>query len=145
MRLLNSKTLELCEFSGLNIPPYAILSHMGWRGSFLSRYVSQWGIKQEGLWKNSKVLRNRYFRWLWVCLGRHLLNWQNSSTELSEAINSKYRWYKEARVCYIILSNVPSEDLHASPRLAFRGSRWFTRGWTLQELIAPTSLIFHNK
>ncbi len=58
--------------------------------------------------------------------------------ELSEAINSMYRWYQEADVCYGYLADVPS-------KAGFSGSRWFTRGWTLQELIAPSTLIFFDE
>ena len=59
---------------------------------------------------------------------------KTSSAELSEAINSMYRWYQESGVCYAYLADVPPN--------AFSKSRWFTRGWTLQELIAPSTVIF---
>ncbi|TFA97529.1 hypothetical protein CCMA1212_010730 [Trichoderma ghanense] len=64
--------------------------------------------------------------------------------ELSEAINSMYRWYSRASVCYAYLSDVPDDD--DPPRLGskFRSSRWFQRGWTLQELLAPKHLRFYN-
>ena len=79
------------------------------------------------------------YGWAWAdscCIDK------TSSSELSEAINSMYQWYSEAEVCYAYLSDVPSRcDLHAKDS-AFRTSRWHTRGWTLQELIAPASLIF---
>lgn len=68
---------------------------------------------------------------------------KTSSSELSEAINSMFRWYQEAQVCYAYLSDVPSGLDYRSPK--FRRSRWFTRGWTLQELIAPRSLIFFSE
>ncbi|KAE8442431.1 hypothetical protein EG329_003389 [Mollisiaceae sp. DMI_Dod_QoI] len=49
-----------------------------------------------------------------------------------------FAWYRKARRCYVYLSDVESiSDLSQS--------RWFTRGWTLQELIAPTEVIFFNK
>ncbi|KAK3675898.1 hypothetical protein LTR78_004090 [Recurvomyces mirabilis] len=70
---------------------------------------------------------------------------KTSSAELSEAINSMFRWYQNAVVCYAFLSDVPNcVDISAvdSP---FAKSRWFTRGWTLQELIAPSNLIFFSK
>jgi hypothetical protein len=60
---------------------------------------------------------------------------KTSSAELSEAINSMYHWYQEAEVCYAYLADAPS-------RSEFRDSRWFTRGWTLQELIAPSVVVF---
>ncbi|KAH8755622.1 hypothetical protein F5882DRAFT_482080 [Hyaloscypha sp. PMI_1271] len=81
--------------------------------------------------------------WAWVdscCIDK------TSSAELSEAINSMFRWYRDAEVCYAYLSDVwgPLE-----PGLMmmgdFRSSKWFTRGWTLQELLAPDELKFFNK
>ncbi|EGP85272.1 uncharacterized protein MYCGRDRAFT_45759, partial [Zymoseptoria tritici IPO323] len=61
---------------------------------------------------------------------------KTSSAELSEAINSMYRWYYQAKVCYAYLPDVPDVPL--------RESKWFTRGWTLQELIAPGHVLFYD-
>ncbi|KAF2207645.1 hypothetical protein CERZMDRAFT_50719 [Cercospora zeae-maydis SCOH1-5] len=60
---------------------------------------------------------------------------KRSSADLSEAINSMYRWYYNAQVCYAYL-----EDVWTPPES--RRSLWFTRGWTLQELIAPETVRF---
>ncbi|KAF2730463.1 hypothetical protein EJ04DRAFT_545742 [Polyplosphaeria fusca] len=49
-----------------------------------------------------------------------------SSAELSEAINSMYRWYENAQCCYVFLFDYPKNN-----------NTWFTRAWTLQELLAP--------
>ena len=73
-------------------------------------------------------------------------------TELSESINSMYKWYRQSRICYAYLEDVPSAtDVFGTganrlfdPNSVFERSRWFTRGWTLQELIAPSSLIFYT-
>jgi WD40 repeat protein len=69
-----------------------------------------------------------------------------NSTELSEAINSMFRWYRKAAKCYAYLTDVSTNDqidLSLQPwEAAFGNSRWFTRGWTLQELIAPPSVDF---
>ncbi|OBT40309.1 hypothetical protein VE00_10431, partial [Pseudogymnoascus sp. WSF 3629] len=69
---------------------------------------------------------------------------KSNSTELAEAINSMFRWYQNAAKCYVYLSDVSTRERKASDRFsectwesAFRSSRWFTRGWTLQELLAP--------
>lgn len=70
---------------------------------------------------------------------------QSSSSELSEAINSMYQWYHHARVCYAYLADVHDEDDPRARDSQFRRSRWFTRGWTLQELIAPQVLVFLSK
>ncbi|KAH9851032.1 heterokaryon incompatibility protein-domain-containing protein [Lenzites betulinus] len=65
---------------------------------------------------------------------------KSSSAELSEAINSMYEWYRLAAVCYAYLEDVP--DGASTDSLFFSQSRWYTRGWTLQELIAPKHIIF---
>ena len=75
---------------------------------------------------------------------------KSSSSELSEAINSMFRWYRDAATCYVYLRDVsisgPCDDQFSQPRWEpdFRNSRWFTRGWTLQELIAPGSVEFFS-
>ncbi|KIM51351.1 hypothetical protein SCLCIDRAFT_1168453 [Scleroderma citrinum Foug A] len=90
--------------------------------------------------------KDRY-EWLWVdtcCIDKR------SSAELSEAINSMYRWYENAKVCYAYLHDVPNpsfptaRDDERYPD--FSGwPEWFSRGWTLQELIAPSNVQFPNK
>ena len=70
---------------------------------------------------------------------------KDSSSELSEAINSMYYWYGSAEVCYAFLSDVPEGDEVFAMDSAFRRSRWFRRGWTLQELIAPESVVFFSR
>ena len=87
------------------------------------------------------------YEWLWVdtcCIDKR------SSAELSEAINSMYRWYENAKVCYAYLHDVPdprfptAKDIWKCPD--FCGwPEWFSRGWTLQELIAPSNVQFLNK
>ncbi|PIL35327.1 hypothetical protein GSI_02052 [Ganoderma sinense ZZ0214-1] len=67
---------------------------------------------------------------------------KTSSSELSEAINSMYSWYGRAAICYAFLADVPPGDIPDSYESVFRKSRWWTRGWTLQELIAPRRLVF---
>jgi hypothetical protein len=68
---------------------------------------------------------------------------KRSSSELSEAINSMYRWYYNARVCYAFLSDITLVD-DAPTKERLQNSRWFTRGWTLQELIAPPLLHLYD-
>lgn len=81
--------------------------------------------------------------WGWVdtcCIDK------TSSAELTEAINAMYRWYKQPACCYAFLSDVVETDEAGSmcwPK--FEHSKWFTRGWTLQELMAPTKLVFYDK
>ena len=106
---------------------------------------------KKGYWKITKcceLARSQSYNYCWIdtcCIDK------SSSSELSEAINSMFHWYREAKVCYVYLSDVSSKDallfLLSDPSekllLPFRRSRWFTRGWTLQELIAPSEVIFY--
>ncbi|KAF1835551.1 HET-domain-containing protein [Decorospora gaudefroyi] len=72
---------------------------------------------------------------------------KTNHVELTTAINSMYRWYQNAAKCYVYLSDVTTngEELHGSSWLpAFKRSRWHTRGWTLQKLIAPRSVEFFS-
>ncbi|KAL7946930.1 hypothetical protein V8C42DRAFT_298209 [Trichoderma barbatum] len=63
-----------------------------------------------------------------------------------------FRWYQNAARCYVYLSDISDSVLKNGNQqsesiwpLAFRKSKWFTRGWTLQELIAPASVEFFTK
>lgn len=67
---------------------------------------------------------------------------KSSSAEFSEAINSMYDWYRLADVCYVYLADVPHGQDPTRENSRFRRSRWHTRGWTLQELIAPERVEF---
>lgn len=69
---------------------------------------------------------------------------KNSSAELSEAINSMFSWYKNAQVCYAYLSDVGIVTSLQQKQTDIKKSRWFTRGWTLQELLAPSSVVFFS-
>ncbi|KAF9065579.1 hypothetical protein BDP27DRAFT_1331777 [Rhodocollybia butyracea] len=56
-----------------------------------------------------------------------------------------YRYYRKAKVCYAYLADMPSGLSSRSVDMSFRTCRWFTRGWTLQELIAPKKIVFYAK
>lgn len=92
----------------------------------------------EKIKKCCELAERHGFKWLWIdtcCIDK------SSSAELSEAINSMYRYYSLARLCYAYLRDVQWLDTHYSlPR--FYESKWHTRGWTLQELIAPEIVVF---
>ena len=92
--------------------------------------------------RSCETARSHGYRYLWIdscCIDK------TSSSELSEAINSMYAWYKDASVCYAYLSDVEMDDDPEAWKLGFRFSRWFTRGWTLQELVAPRNIVFLTK
>ena len=87
------------------------------------------------------------YRWLWVdtcCIDKR------SSAELSEAINSMYRWYENSRICYAYLHDVhgssfPTALNNEKYPNSMGWPEWFSRGWTLQEMIAPRNVQFFNK
>ena len=90
--------------------------------------------------------RRDKYEWVWIdtcCIDKR------SSAELSEVINSMYRWYQNARVCYAYLHDVDkssfptTKDDQAYPT-SNGWPEWFSRGWTLQEMIAPSNLLFFN-
>ncbi|KAL8771265.1 MAG: hypothetical protein Q9209_003170 [Squamulea sp. 1 TL-2023] len=127
---------------------YAILSHR-WAEeevSFKDMQNIEVAAKKKGFSKIAKscgfALKDNYSH-VWVdtcCINKE------SSAELSEAINSMYRWYQSSSVCYAFLSDVD----HSAPGLEtleqqIAKSVWFDRGWTLQELIAPAHLIFYDR
>jgi hypothetical protein len=140
------------EFSQDKIPPYAILSHT-WgleEVSFLD-LVNGSGASKAGYQKilfcGEQAARDG-LRYFWVdtcCIDKR------NNTELTKAVNSMFRWYHNAVKCYVYLhdvsistSNVNVEKCQSAWETEFRKSRWFTRGWTLQELLAPTSVTFYS-
>jgi Heterokaryon incompatibility protein (HET) len=145
MRLINTETLEFREFPGDNVPPYVILSHTWTENEYTFKDFERKFPPNFGY---SKIIycgrkaKHHGFQYMWIdtcCIDK------SSSAELSEAINSMYQWYKNASICYAYLEDVPSEDDISSANSHFRRSRWFTRGWTLQELIAPSNIIFYSR
>lgn len=83
--------------------------------------------------------RKNGYRYLWIdscCIDK------TSSSELSESINSMFKSYAGSAVCYTFLADVPSWQDPNAPGSRFQQSRWFMRGWMLQELIVPSELIF---
>lgn len=138
MRLINTRTRELEEFEGDNVPSYAILSHRWEDEEVLYRdmQLGEQGPPKKGFKKlnmTCDVAAREGHSYLWVdtcCIDK------SSSAELSEAINSMYRWYEESALCIVYLYDVPT--------VALAQSVWFTRGWTLQELIAPRRAFFFD-
>ncbi|CAJ0545979.1 Ff.00g094520.m01.CDS01 [Fusarium sp. VM40] len=92
--------------------------------------------------ESCKMARLLKFDYIWVdtcCIDK------SSSAELSEAINSMFRWYAESTACIAFLEDVTLSESKEATKNAFVNSRWFTRGWTLQELIAPGKVIFYDR
>ncbi|KAF2766352.1 HET-domain-containing protein, partial [Teratosphaeria nubilosa] len=170
MRLLNTTDYTFRTFNSEQLEPYAILSHC-WSqdpeqpeltyqdvlgGAFSGDSPGWRKIEQ-----HCRISRARGFAWAWVdtcCIDKR------DSVELSEAINSMFAWYRDAAECYVFLldvdiaqvSQVRSIDMNGTWRQGldrailrniddFCASRWFLRGWTLQELLAPSTTLFYNQ
>ena len=147
MRLLHTETLRLRQFDEEPFPEYAILSHR-WGDQEISFQELETGLgtEKQGYRKVETFCtqaKQRGFEWCWVdTCGID----KTSSAELSEAINSMYKWYEQSAVCFVYLPDVSAQDLQdGSPIVTdFADSCWFTRGWTLQELIAPGNVEFYT-
>jgi len=147
------------DLIGDKIPPYAILSHTWKEGQEvtfadlkdLDNAVDVNAQRKEGYRKIrfcAQQAERDGLDYFWVdtcCIDK------TNSQELQEAINSMFRWYQNAKKCYVYLSDVECNTSDAESessrrwKPAFRKSRWFTRGWTLQELLAPASVAFYSK
>ncbi|KAK7456050.1 HET domain-containing protein [Colletotrichum acutatum] len=174
MRLINVNTLQLEEFFDDETSHYTILSHtwerdevtfqdLCWLHEYeenIEAFASVEALMASATMnsaKKAKDLRQRsgfhkivqsarltkehLLQYVWVdtcCIDK------SSSAELSEAINSMFRWYQEARICFVFLSDFQPSDVTNAP-LDFAQCRWFTRGWTLQELLAPRHMYFYNQ
>ncbi|KAK7462444.1 hypothetical protein VKT23_008043 [Stygiomarasmius scandens] len=143
MRLLNTLTLQVEDFY-TDVPKYAILSHT-WdkeEVSFQDIQDLSAASSKAGYAKvyNACVHARKYeFEWIWIdscCINKE------SSAELSEAINSMYQYYEDSEVCYAYLRDASSKEDPRDMNSGFTKSRWFTRGWTLQELLAPSHVVF---
>ncbi|KAF2183663.1 hypothetical protein K469DRAFT_667871 [Zopfia rhizophila CBS 207.26] len=136
------------------IPPYAILSHTWKEGQEITfkDLMDGTGQSKTGYDKIrfcGQQAERDGLRYFWVdtcCIDK------SNHVELQEAINSMFRWYQNAAKCYVYLSDVSTAKRTASDEfseftweLAFRESRWFTRGWTIQELLAPRSVKFFSR
>lgn len=134
------------EQVGEQPPPYATLSHVWGDGEVtfqdcedveditcLSRITLKKGYAKLAAACERALQDGLGYVWVDTCC----IN-KSSSAELSEAINSMFRWYEMSQTCYAYL-----DDLHDRFNLRdLRKSRWFMRGWTLQELIAPADVVF---
>jgi hypothetical protein len=155
MRLLhynNDGEYSLTQFFD-DIPRYAILSHTWGPEEVTFKDMKKGnGTTKAGFDKIrfcGEQARHDGLQYFWVdtcCIDK------SSSAELAEAINSMFRWYRDAAKCYVFLSDVPRTDVDITDQSyqqpwesAFRTSRWFTRGWTLQELLGPQSVEFFSQ
>ena len=149
MRLLHVEAdgeFSLVEFVGKDIPRYAILSHtwgaddeeVTFKDLIEGTGQDKTGYRKLTFCSKQALYDNLSFFWIDTCCID-----KSSSAELSEAINSMFRWYQAAVKCYVYLSDVSITSLGGNNQ-SLQKSKWFTRGWTLQELIAPTYVDFFS-
>lgn len=149
IRLINTTTLELKLFV-VNPPRYAILSHL-WGDDEITFDDVEKAKNIKSLCHKAAFAKitgfcmaasREDYHYVWVdtcCIDKR------SSSELQAAINSMMAWYRNAAKCFVYLSDVEATGTDAKGfETELRKSRWFTRGWTLQELLAPQYLTFHN-
>ncbi|KAH6889712.1 heterokaryon incompatibility protein-domain-containing protein, partial [Thelonectria olida] len=164
MRLLNTETLQLESFLGaeIDIPNYAILSHTWEKAEISFQDIQTKNFSQlrrdPAIAKVEQSCRQAYrdgFDYIWIdtcCIDK------SSSAELSEAINSMFKWYQQSSRCYVFLSDFQAQLITTDSSVfgvveealdpddtSFFNCRWFDRGWTLQELIAPRGVDFFDK
>ena len=136
-----------------DVPAYAILSHTWGKeevifqdmeaGADMSKTVSKAGWTKIQFCAKQAAADGLQCFWIDTCCID-----KKNAVELGAAINSMFRWYQNAAKCYVYLSDVSKPDTSADDRRTweedFKKSRWFTRGWTLQELIAPRFVDFFS-
>ena len=138
------------EFPPHAIPPYAILSHT-WNTEEVSwSHLVDGSGRQKAGWRKIIFCGRRAARdglsYFWVdtcCIDK----WNRRERE--KAVNSMFSWYRGSARCYVYLADVSAASAEDAGRRSswegsFRASKWFTRGWTLQELIAPALVEFFS-
>jgi hypothetical protein len=158
MRLLRYNEqgeLGIVSFDDRSTPPYAILSHT-WEADAeevtFADLVNGDGTAKRGYKKIhfcGQQARQDGLQYFWVdtcCIDK------TDKAELSHAIRTIFQWYQNATRCYVYLSDVSTRERRFDDMLgestwepAFRSSRWFTRCWTLQELLAPSTVEFFSQ
>jgi hypothetical protein len=156
IRLLQCKPngeIVFREATSDDVPAYAILSHTWGKeevifqdiqlGADMSKAVNKAGWRKIQFCAKQAAADGLGYFWVDTCCID-----KKNAVELGAAINSMFRWYQNAARCYVYLSDVSKPDGGADDQKAweeaFRKSRWFTRGWTLQELIAPRLVDFFS-
>jgi hypothetical protein len=157
MRLLKYQDgrLTIASFNKDAIPRYAILSHTWGADAEEVTFadLAEGGGKQKPGYKKIRFCGEQAqqdsLHYFWVdtcCIDK------SDQAELSLSIQSMFRWYQNAAKCYVYLSDVSTKKRKADSisveftwEPAFRSSRWFTRGWTLQELLAPNIVEFFSQ
>ena len=156
IRLLHCKSdgeIVFRKSTSGDVPAYAILSHT-WgdeevlfqdieAGADISKTIIKAGWKKIQFCAKQALADGLQYFWVDTCCID-----KKNAVEVGSSINSMFRWYQNAARCYAYLSDVSKPDTGTDDQKvweeAFRKSRWFTRGWTLQELIAPRLVSFFS-
>ena len=155
-----NRRCKVLEFRDDKTTAYAILSHRWIEGTEVD-YEEMAGLARmdveerdeirqrrgyKKIWDTCQLAKGDGYGWVWMdtcCIDNR------SSAELSEAINSMYRWYENSRVCYAYLHDLPDPSIPTRSNVSrYPNSNgwpeWFSRGWTLQEMIGPRDVQFFN-
>lgn len=146
MRLLNTKTWDVEEFGDASTPEYAVLSHCWSSEEILMSDLDDidTASRKAGFAKLRSGCQTAIelgAAWLWIdaiCID------QSSLTELSEAVNSHFHWFRSSQFCIAHLDDIDQADGYQGHPDQLRASRWMTRSWTLPELIAPKDIRFYG-
>ncbi|CAK7224042.1 hypothetical protein SBRCBS47491_005414 [Sporothrix bragantina] len=143
---------ELNDHSTLAVPRYAILSHTWEEDEVtfqdMARAEEDEAVRQKKgykkIEKSCELARGEGLEYIWIdtcCIDK------TNSTELFEAINSMFNWYRNAWVCYVYLADAFGDSVvYKNPRrMHVDMYRWYSRGWTLQELVASRNISFYNE
>ena len=150
MRLLKTDTLDFLPEREKQSGKYAIFSHTWGKDEVIFADLSNGNPESKPAYDKVKSACRRAaadnYSYIWIdscCIDK------SSSADLSEAINSMYVWYQQADICYAYLADVDASTDTDIQTTEFRNrlakAAWFKRGWTLQELLAPTKIIFFAK
>ncbi|KAK8003566.1 hypothetical protein PG989_003285 [Apiospora arundinis] len=156
MWLIDTHTGRLVPIINPESTKYAILSHtwgaaeeeitlQDFQRDELANFTPPDGPKAKGFAKIARtcaIARDRGLDFAWVdtcCIDK------TSSAELTEAINSMFQWYKDAEICIAYLQDLPPKTDSSLIEAEFPKCRWVTRGWTMQELIAPREVEFYDE
>ncbi|KAF2751060.1 hypothetical protein M011DRAFT_492368 [Sporormia fimetaria CBS 119925] len=152
MRLLDALTLEFHTFTEGQVPPYLVLSRTWREGHEVNYQDMRWLQALRLMPKEShsgypKILNTaqiaveQHIWFIWVdtvCIDK------SSSSEPQEANNSMYQWYKTSHSCVVYLDDITTGSNENMRLDSILETRWITRGWTLQELIAPLEAVFYD-
>ncbi|THU77446.1 HET-domain-containing protein [Dendrothele bispora CBS 962.96] len=155
-RMINTSSLQFKDFEdGAFIPHYAILSHTWGAGEIGYQSTALVFFEREIMYKQRQGTKTKpaYHKIVEACMQAYsdgleylwidtcCIN-QEDQTDVHRNVKNMYSYYRNSRICYAYLAD--KHNRQGVAESGFGQSRWFTRGWTLQELLAPPEVIFFN-